>query len=267
MAPSPPPPPAPSPDPGGRGALPAAPPRLRLTLALLLLLLGTWFLRWTTAQTSLGVEVQRGPARAGALSAVALLALWGIAATLLLARRVDRLRAGAALTDVAVGVAATLLLAGEHSWIPGADMHGAWLPIFAPLAVLALLEAGARFAGSDLAGEVQALRAVAGCFAAAALAADGVGLLAGIAGWLGLSPLLLRRLSSPGATARGLQALFVLAALAALLAPALADLLRSDRVETVGVYEGQYGWVVLSAALLLLGLVGLLRPPVRAGSA
>lgn len=222
---------------------------------LLVVLLGAWFLRWTTAQTAIGVSLQHGPARTGAVAALALLALWGLGATALAARTRRGLAIGAALTDALVATAATLLLAGEHPWFPGGDARASWIPVFAPLAALAGLHAAVLVLRTDVAREVAVIRAGAALLAAAALVVGQAWLPAAIALWLGASPLLVLRLPDPRAAVDGL---FLVATVVALVSPALNDELLPGR-EHEGTYEGAFFWVVACALLIALVLRDLVQ--------
>jgi len=229
---------------------PAARRGVRLRLVLLVVLLGSWFLRWTTAQTAIGVALLHGPERTGAVAAIALLALWGLGATRLACRTRRGLAIGEALVDAAVALAATGLLAGEHPWFPGGDARAGWIPVFAPLAALALLHAAVLAWRPAAAREVAVIRGGGALLAAAALVVGQAWLPAGLALWLGAAPLVLDRAPSPRV---GLDALFLVAAGVALAAPLLNDRLLPGR-EHSGLYEGQYVWIVACMALIVLTL-------------
>lgn len=241
---------------GEEGRLPTPPTSsLRLRLVLLGVLLGAWFLRWTTAQTAIGVALQDGPDRTGAVAALALLALWGLGATALAARTRRGLALGAALTDALVATAATLLVAGEHPWFPGGDARANWIPVFAPLAALAGLHAVVLAVRADTAREVAVIRAGAALLAAGALVVGQAWLPAAIALWLGASPLLVDRLPDPRAA---LDALFLAAAVVALTSPALNDRLLPGHAHE-GTYEGAFLWIVACVLLIALTLRDLVR--------
>lgn len=227
-----------------------APRGLRLRLVLLVVLLGAWFLRWTTAQTAIGASLQDGPDRTGAVAALALLALWGLGATALAARTRRGIAIGAALTDAVVATAATLLVAGEHPWFPGGDARANWIPVFAPLAALAVLHAVVLAMRAETAREVAGIRALAALLAAGALVVGQAWLPAAIALWLGASPLLVNRLPDPWAA---LDILMLAAAAVALAAPALNDRLLPGH-EHVGTYEGAFVWIVACVVLIVLVL-------------
>lgn len=239
---------------GGRSSE-QAPVGARLRMVLLGVLLGAWFLRWTTAQTAIGASIQTGPDRTGAVAALALLALWGLGATVLAARARRGLAIGAALTDAAVATAATLLLAGEHPWFPGGDARAGWIPVFAPLAALAVLHAVVLALRVETAREVAVIRAGAALLAAGALVVGQSWLPASIALWLGASPLLVLRLPDPRAA---LDLLFLVALLVALAAPVLNDELLPGR-EHQGTYVGAYLWIVACALLIALVVRDLVR--------
>lgn len=227
----------------------------RTRLVLLLVLLGAWFLRWTTAQTAIGAALQDGPDRTGAVAALALLALWGLGATALAASTRRGLVIGTALTDAALAVAATLLVAGEHPWFPGGDARAGWIPVFAPLAGLAVLHAAVSAVGAETAREVAVIRAGAALVAAGALVVGQAWLPAGICLWLGASPLLVSRMQAPRAA---LDVLFLVAAVVALVSPALNDRLLPGQ-EHEGTYEGAFFWIVACALLIALVIRDLVR--------
>jgi hypothetical protein len=222
---------------------PVEPPRSRrLRLVLLIALLGAWFLRWTDAQTVLGVARQAGPDRTGAVAALALLAMWGLGATVLVARSGRALAIGAALTDALVAVAATLLVAGEHPWFPG-------------VAALAVLQAVVLAVRGDTAREVAIIRAGAALLAAGALVVGQAWLPVAITIWLGASPLLVLRLAD---RRLAVDVLFLVAACVALLAPLLNDRLWPGR-EHEGTYEGAFFWGVACVVLIALVLKDLVE--------
>lgn len=233
----------------------AEPQRVRVRLVLLVVLLGAWFLRWTTAQTAIGVSLQDGPDRTGSVAALALLALWGLGATALAGHTRRGLAIGAALTDAVVALAATLLVAGEHPWFPGGDARANWIPVFAPLAALALLHVVVLALRADTAREVAVIRAVAALLGAGALVVGQAWLPAAIALWLGASPLLVDRMRDPRAA---LDVLFLAATGVALASPALNDRLLPGH-EHEGTYEGAFVWIVACVLLIVLVLRDLVR--------
>ena len=235
--------------------------RLRLVALLALVLL--WVLPvWVVAQvgdTSVG---ELGAVRSGVTAALALLALWGLSATSLGARTLSGLRIGGALTDAAIALTTTGLLLVKHPWIPGGALREAWVPIFGPLALLALLDAlvTARRRGAGY--EISVIRGGAALFAAGALAVNQDWIPAGIALWLGVAPLMFLKLRRPAPARRSLE-LFIL------VAAALAGLSPWIQKSLVGVNPAVggsdltlpvYGWCVVAALVVTTALDGVMRP-------
>lgn len=226
----------------------------RWRLALVLVLLGACFLPWTTAPTAIGVSVQRGFDRAGAILVPALLALWGIAATALLARGTVALRAGSALTDGGVLLGGAALLLFGHAWVPDATpRHAAAL---VGLALLALLHACVLALRGKSDPTVSWARVAAGLLTGIVLLLGGAPYAGALALWAGLSATL--SATFPAGRAAALRLL--LAACAVLLAPWLADLLREE-AGTAGVYLGRYLAFVAASLLVILALPGLRTSP------
>lgn len=225
-------------------------PRDRVRLVLVLALLGAWLLRWTSTREAFAA----GPERTGAVAALALVLLWGLGTTLLLARTEGGLRRGAALADAALALAATALLAAQHPWLEGGTPGAVLAPVFVPLALLALLDA---LRGGDDAA-VAWLRALAAAAAAALLWRKGAPVPAGALAWLAVAPLWLR-----GRPARPrVEVLFLLATVAAFFAPVLHRAAQGGEPAS-GIYEGRFVWQALCVALALSTL-GALRPRARA---
>lgn len=249
---------------------PAAPARgrARLRLGALFALMALWVLPvWATAQVGDQTEAQSGAVRSGAPAAFALVALWGLACTALLARTPRQVRAGAALTDAALALTLTLLLAAEHPWMPGGDARSAWVPVFAPLVLLGALEAFALLARRHDGHEIAVIRAGATLFAAGALYLDGAWLPAAAALWLGLSPLAFLKADGPASARRTLEAWTLLAGALAGLAPwiqkaavGVAPAIGTDLSVWV------YLWCVTAALVVTSALDGVLRAAEEAAS-
>ena len=79
---------------------------------------------------------------------------------------------GIAMVRLMAAVMTGLLLA-KHPWVPGGDIRSAWVPIFAPLALLAVLDALVVRFRRDAGYEISVIRAGAALFAAAAFVIDG----------------------------------------------------------------------------------------------
>jgi hypothetical protein len=235
--------------------------RERLRLLLLALLAGAWALPWTDAQMPDGaVQRQAGAVRAGLPGAAALLVLWGLALVVLAGRTRRSLRAGAALVDLALALGTLWLLWRGHAWFPtGAPTH-AWLPVFLPLALLSLLDAGLLLLARTSVPEVTVVRGASALFAAGAFGVDGAVAPAAIAAWLAISPLLLLRTRTHAGARRALEALGLVAALVALFAPALNLALADLPPATAGTWVGRLGWTLAACLLALLAAYGTWRP-------
>jgi hypothetical protein len=237
--------------------------RLRLLAVLALLVL--WAVpTWGTVHGVAGPEAQIGAVRSGAPAAFALIALWGLSATALAARTLRGVRVGAALTDAALAAAMTLLLVLEHPWVPGGEARREWIPVFAPLTLLALLEAAVLRARRGDAREVAVIRSGAALFAAASLAlADHIVPSAATA-WLGLSPLLFFRQVRAVPARRTLEAWILVAGVFAGLAPFLQKTLGLVLPAVEGdLHWPVFLWCVTAALVTTTALDGLLRPGVE----
>ncbi len=241
--------------------------RERLRLFALVALLVLWIVpTWVRAQVDASVVNETGAIRSGIAAALALIVLWGLCATSLAARSVRGLRIGAALTDALVALATTALLVVKHPWIPGGDLREAWVPIFGPLALLAVLDAivAARRAAPGLTAPghaVSVIRAGAALFAACALGIDGQWIPAAIAAWLAVAPLMFLRLQTAHQGRRSLEA-FVLGA------SAIAGLSPWIQKSAVGWHPALeaplsgpvYLWCVVAAFVVTTAIDGLMRP-------
>lgn len=236
--------------------------RDRLRLLALLVLVVLWTVpTWVTAQVEDGVVDEKGAVRSGIAAALALIALWGLAATSLASRRLRGLRVGGALTDAVIALATTGLLVVGHPWIPGGDLREAWVPIFGPLALLGVLDALVAWKRPGAGHEIAVIRAGAALFAAAALAIDAQWIPAGIAAWLAVSPLMFVRLERAGSARRSLEAFALVAAAVAGLAPwihrnAVGWNPALGSPLTVPVYL----WCITAAFLVTTAIDGLMRP-------
>jgi hypothetical protein len=249
--------PAEPPPPDDRTA--SADSRGRWRLVALGVLVAFWIAPWSQVQGERGtVHEERWSSRVGVLGFLALTALWGLGATTIAASTRRGLRIGAAFTDAAVAAVATGFLLLGHEWIPGGDVREAWIPIFGPLAFLALLDATLLLASSE-APEVTVIRAGAALVAAAALYVHLSWLMAGVALWLGLSPLLLRA-ARPLAVRRTVEGMLLAGSVVALVAPTVH---RAIFGAVVPVEEGVttvYGWYVTALVVAGLSVAGLVRP-------
>ena len=236
---------------------------LRLVLLLALLLL--WVIpNWTTARSAgSGYREVIGAVRTGAFAALALVVLWGLSATSLLTRRRRGMRAGMAWTHALTAGLMAALLFVEHPWIPGGDARAAWVPVFAPLALLAALDAWRTQVDLRHGSALALFRALGGIFAAVAFYVAGHPVPAGVAAWLGLSGLAVLGAGNALSNRRRIELLLFLAALVAGAAPHLHDALvlpADTRYLHSRFGAAGYAWVILSAVLATAGLDGLLRP-------
>lgn len=243
-------------------------PRAWLRLGVLLAMGVLWLLPWVEVQ-ALGTGLrtpEAGAARTGAVALAGLIVAWGLGLTVGLARTRGGLRAGEAFTACALAGAVSLLLFLEHPWIPGGDRRAGWLPVFLPLALLAALEGVTRLRAPASGGEVAAVRMGAGLFAAGTLAADERWLLAALAGWVALAPLLFLRVRTAGGARRAIEALGVPAGLVLGFALSLNRRVVTLRIPLDDSSSSSalvLAWCVLAAVVVLLAAAGLLDPEDR----
>lgn len=250
--------------------LPAAPQvsepnrgRDRLRLIALLVLVALWIGPvWVTVQVGDASAEESGAVRSGITAALALLALWGLAATSLGARTVRGLRIGGALTDAVVAGTTTILLVVGHPWIPGGVLREAWVPIFLPLTLLALLDAFLIARRSEATYDISVIRAVAALFAAGALAINTDWIPAGIAAWLGIAPLMFLKLRTPREARRSLEMFVLVAGAAAGLAPFVQKTVIGWNPAVGGkdLSVWVYLWCVTAALIVTTAIDGMLRP-------
>lgn len=242
-------------------SLPAA-GRDRLRLFALLGMVVVWMLpNWVQVDVGGVARFEKGAVRTGVAGALSLIALWGLASSSLAARSFRGLRVGVALTDAAMALLVGLLLLTDHPWIPGGDLREAWIPVFLPLAMLALLDAVVHGLRSTTASQVTFIRGGAALFAAVALMAEGSWIPAGIAFWLGVTSFVFVRTSNAPAARRALEVLMLAAGALAGLAPWIQrDLVGSH--ETIGpeLTWPVYVWCVLAALVVTTALDGVMRP-------
>ncbi len=242
----------------------SAPPpwRDRIRLGALVVLLGLWVLpSWAQAQVGDEYVDESGAIRSGAPAALALLALWGLSATSLAARTLRGLRIGAALTDAVLALTAMGLLVARHPWIPGGEIREAWVPVFGPLALLGVLDAVVVAVRKGFGHEIGVIRAGAALFAAGAFFVEQAWIPAGIAVWLGISPLMFLKLRASHGARRSLEGFILLAGLVAGFAYWIQKLV-------VGVHPAVgteltvwvYLWCVIAALVVTTAVDGLMRP-------
>lgn len=194
--------------------------RHRLRLLAMGLLIAFWLLPWPEMEirgdqgpADVMYEALPGTQRTGAIGATSLLVMWCLGATILMAPSIGGLRRGGALADALLAGGATLLLALEHPWIGGGELRQAWGSIFAPLTLLALLDAWTARGTTRPPTGVLGVRALAGFVATAALAIRFAWIPAGLAAWLTISPLLWLRAERAPTGRRVAEALLLIAAL------------------------------------------------------
>ncbi len=236
--------------------------RDRLRLLALLGLLVLWMVpTWVTAQVADGVVEEQGAIRSGIAAALALIALWGLAATSLAARTLRGLRIGGALTDALIALATTGLLVAKHPWIPGGDLREAWVPVFGPLALLAVLDAIVTALRERASHEISVIRAGAALFAGAALAIDGQWIPAAIALWLAIAPLMFLKLTTARSGRRSLEAFLLVASSVAGLAPWIhKNVVGWNPAIGSQLTWPVYLWCITAAFLVTTAIDGLMRP-------
>lgn len=243
--------------------------RARVRLLALAALVVCWVLPWPQMEIEVGggpkptyeYAALTGAERTGAIGALSLLAVWGLAATALAARTHRGLRIGTALTEAAVALGATLLLLFEHPWIPGGEIREAWGAIFGPLALLALLEAGTLLLAGRAHRVVAGVRAGAAVFAAGCLGVSLAFVPAGAALWLALSPLLLLKVTGVRGGRRGIEALLLVTTVVHGFSFRLHDWVVGVGVPTTGSLNLPFAaWGVLTAVITVTALDGVMRP-------
>jgi hypothetical protein len=248
---------------------PPAAGRERVRLALLLVATLAWLQPW------LGAE--RGPHAGGAPAFLGLVAAWGLALTAHLSRTRRGIGNGEAAVAAAVAGALAILLASSHPWIPGGERRVSWIPIFAPLALLGLLDLSVRFrrpaAGADGDGhdvpgrEITAIRAGSALLAAVALVVALEPLPAATAAFLGAVPFLVHWAATARAARRWLEAASLAAAVALVAAPDLHAAAAPADFTALAPTLWPYLWRVLTLGLAGVALLGVLSPGDRAAAA
>ncbi len=240
-------------------------------LGLLLALAVTWILPWADVLDPLSGTplTQSGAARTGIAALGALVLLWGLSLTAILARTRAGLFAGEAFSAAALCAVACALLVGEHPWLASGERAAALLPVFAPLGLLAVLDAAMRLKAPGSGGEISAVRVGAGVFAAASLLADEAPAAAALAFAASAGPLAFLLGRSAPAARRALDGLITLGALAAGFAPTLQRKLALVPDPVGGLFPSAIAWSVLAALVVLTGASGLFAqsepPPPSAG--
>jgi hypothetical protein len=242
-------------------AEPSPPARGRGRFRLLLLVgLGVlWGLPW--------IGDQRASDVVGAWGLLAFAGAFAAAAAGLLATTRRGLALGETLVGLVLPAAATALIATRHPWFPGGDRRASWVPIFGPLAGLALVDLVVRLRRlperGEMGREITAIRAASALLAAAALYVALEPLPAVLAGALGLVPAFLHWTRRAANARRVLEALSLLCAVGLLLAPDLqgASVPRPLTSEVGGLLP--YAWRAAAATLVVVGLVGVFAPEGR----
>jgi hypothetical protein len=236
------------------------PPAVRRERARLVLLVAAtivWLQPW------LGAE--RGPHAGGAPAFLGLLAAWGLSLSALLARTRRGIGNGEAAVAAAVAGALAGLLAASHPWIPGGERRSSWIPIFAPLALLGLLDLSVRVRRSEsgLGREITAIRGGSALLAAAALVVALEPLPAVTAAFLGAVPFLVHFTATARAARRALEGASLVAAVVLVAAPDLHAAGRAASFSAVAPTLWPYVWRVLSLGLAGIALVAVLAPEDR----
>lgn len=233
----------------GAASAPSA-SRSRARLAVVLALAGLQLLPWLGAAT--------GAARCGAVAALPLVVLLGLAATLLLARTRRGLVVGEAAASGALAAMVAVLVATGHPWLSAPDRAATWVPIFGPLALLGLLDAVTRARSDGIRREVAVLRGGAALVAGGALFV-GLEILGAVAAlWIAGAAWLANAPRSARAARRGLEVATVVAAVLLFLAPELSGGAQGPVAETATVWAFLHR--VLCVALALLGVRGVIWP-------
>jgi hypothetical protein len=243
--------------------------RLGIRLGLVLALAAAWLAPWADVlEGTTGLPVREtGAARTGAVALGALVLLWGLALGSIAARSRRGLMATEAFSSAAVAAAAGALLLAAHPWLVQEDQGTRWLPIFLPLAALALLDGWTRARNPATGCEITAVRVGAGLLAAAALAADGHALPAGFAAWVALAPLAFLLGKSGHAARLTVEGLVLVAALVAGLAPALLRAAGQTVREPIGgLFLTAFAWSALCAVVVLTAAAAFFAPAAESPS-
>jgi len=241
---------------------PSAPPSgAWVRLGLLLGLAVTWLLPWAdvTDPVSGRALTQIGAARTGIAALGALVWLWGLSLTALVARTRAGLLAGEAFTAAGLCAVAATLLLEQHAWLATGERAAALLPVFVPLGLLAVLDGAMRLKAAG-GGEIAAVRVGAGVFAAASLLADEAPAAAGMAFLASAGPLAFLAGRTLPAAQRSLDLLITLGALVAGFAPTLQRQLALVPDTAAGLLPSAIAWSVLAALVVLTGASGLFAP-------
>ena len=244
-------------------AFASPPPRSRARLRLFLLagVVALWLMDWMRVQIDQGQAVlATGAEYAGPVAATTLLILFGLSATTFLSHTLRGLRTGHALSDAAMAAVMAWLMAGEHPWMPGGEIRTLWAAIFAPLAAMALLDAGMQRFAKRAGPELAALRAGTAFFAAGVLFVDSAFVPAGMALYLSISALLAARTKRPLSVRRGIEGLLLLCALAHGASPTIQRHIQPVGLQTEPPYLWFWLWGICTVLVVLSALDGLMRP-------
>jgi hypothetical protein len=249
----------PPPGPPPEVPLPSALPGARLVA--LTVALAAWVLPWEVAfvDATGPARTLAGPLRTGGAAALAFVAAWGLALTAGTRRGARGLGAGEAATSLALAAVTVLLLATEHPFVPGGERRASWIPIFAPLALLALLDLGVRRARGGAGSEISAVRAGSAAVAALALFVARQPLPFAAALWLALaagSSLL----ATERRQRRAQHALALVAAVAILLGPQILEWIEPPPLSIRTASPAPLAYRAAAAVLVALAFVDLVRP-------
>ena len=149
-----------------------------------------------------------------------------------------------------------------HPWIPGGALREAWVPIFLPLALLAVLDAAVVTWHAAPGYAISVIRAVSALFAAGALAVGGDYLPAAIAAWLGIAPLMFLKLRTARDARRSLETFVFVAGAALGLSPFIQKTVIGWNPAVGGkdLSIWVYLWCVTAALIVTTAIDGMMRP-------
>ncbi len=226
--------------------------RARTRVVLLCLAVGIWCLPFIGDLT--------GADRTGAAGALALAAGFGLAAAALLARTRRDLLCGEAVTSLAFAGLVLVLVATAHPWVPGPDRRAVLVPIFGPLALLALLDFVTRVRRVAVGIEVGVVRMACALVAAIACALARDGVAAGAALFLAMLPAAAALPVTARTARRALEGASFVAAVGLFLAPELHDALAPPSIALAAPTVWAFLHRLAGIGLGILAGVGIASP-------
>ena len=208
-----------------------------------------------------------GAERTGAAGSLALVAGFGLAALALLARARRDLLCGEAATSLAIAGLTLVLVATGHPWVEGPERRAVLVPIFGPLALLAILDLVMRARGVSVGIEVGVVRAAAALVAAVALLLAHDPVPAGVALFLAILPAVAALPRTARAARRGLEVAAFLAAAALFLAPELHAALAPPMLSLAAPTVWAFLHRLIGIGLGLLAGIGIAFPEGEASDA